>query len=119
MTVPIGCAFAEVRVGDVYIGKLAVAPSHRGRGLARRMVEAAADLARAAGKGALGSVLGSSWWRTTAPSSAGLRDRGNHPPPRLHLPHQRPDGPAAIRTGACAVRLAVRGGCTIINHSGL
>jgi len=43
---PIGCVFAQVRSDCVYVGKLAVEESARGRGLARRMIDAAETLAR-------------------------------------------------------------------------
>lgn len=49
----LGCLFGTAR-GDVYyIGKLAVAPEARGRGLARALVARAADHARALGLGRL------------------------------------------------------------------
>lgn len=42
----IGCAFADLREDCVYVGKVAVAPSVRGRGVARQMFAAAEALAR-------------------------------------------------------------------------
>jgi GNAT superfamily N-acetyltransferase len=50
---PIGCLFAKP-IGDaLYLGKLAVAASHRGQGLARRLVETAEAEARSRGLGHL------------------------------------------------------------------
>jgi GNAT superfamily N-acetyltransferase len=46
---PVACLFGEVRGAAYYIGKLAVAKAHRGRGLARACVAAAGDVARARG----------------------------------------------------------------------
>ena len=46
----IGCAFAAVRDDCVYVGKVAVAQSARGKGVARRMFAAADDLARRHGR---------------------------------------------------------------------
>ena len=43
----IGCCFAALRADAVYVGKLAVAPHARGRGVARALFNAAEDLARA------------------------------------------------------------------------
>jgi N-acetylglutamate synthase-like GNAT family acetyltransferase len=43
----VGCAFAQLRPDCIYVGKLAVAAELRGRGVARRIFEAAEDLARA------------------------------------------------------------------------
>lgn len=42
----LGCAFAQLRGDCVYLGKLAVADSARRQGLAGRLVDAAAELAR-------------------------------------------------------------------------
>jgi GNAT superfamily N-acetyltransferase len=42
----LGCAFAAVRPDCVYVGKVAVAETARGRGVARAMFAAAEDLAR-------------------------------------------------------------------------
>lgn len=42
----LGCAYADVRGDCVYLGKLAVADSARRQGLAGRLVDAAAQLAR-------------------------------------------------------------------------
>jgi GNAT superfamily N-acetyltransferase len=49
----VGCAFAAVRNDCVYIGKIAVAERARGRGVARRMMEAAESIARSARRQAL------------------------------------------------------------------
>lgn len=46
----IGCSFAEVRDDCVYVGKVAVAHSARGKGVARAMFAAAEDLARSLGR---------------------------------------------------------------------
>lgn len=46
----IGCAFAALRDESVYIGKVAVAPPARGKGIARAMVAAAEALARDHGR---------------------------------------------------------------------
>jgi GNAT superfamily N-acetyltransferase len=46
-TAPIACLFANPRADALYIGKLAVAVTHRGQGLARRLVAAAEAEARA------------------------------------------------------------------------
>ncbi len=46
---PVACVFLTVKPGRLYLGKLAVAGSHRGRGLARRLVDTAAARARALG----------------------------------------------------------------------
>ncbi len=46
---PIGCAFVSVQAGSLYVGKLAVAAAYRGRALARRMIDQAAEMARAKG----------------------------------------------------------------------
>jgi GNAT superfamily N-acetyltransferase len=45
-----GCAFAALRDECVYVGKVAVAPSARGKGVARAMFAAADDLARLHGR---------------------------------------------------------------------
>jgi GNAT superfamily N-acetyltransferase len=47
--VPVACLFGARRADCYYIGKLAVAAPQRGRGLARALLDAAADHARAAG----------------------------------------------------------------------
>jgi GNAT superfamily N-acetyltransferase len=49
----VGCAFCAPKAGNLYLGKLAVAPSHRGRGLLRRMLALADELARRRGLPAL------------------------------------------------------------------
>ena len=41
----IGCAFAEVRSDCVYVGKVAVATAHRGRGVARQLLAVAESIA--------------------------------------------------------------------------
>jgi len=46
---PIACLFGAARRDCYYIGKLAVAAAQRGRGHARRLVDAAADRARGLG----------------------------------------------------------------------
>lgn len=43
---PVACVFLTPRPGSLYLGKLAVAASHRGQGLARRLVDQAEDRAR-------------------------------------------------------------------------
>lgn len=50
---PVACLFGTARVDGYYIGKLAVAAARRGHGLARALVEAAADHALALGLPAL------------------------------------------------------------------
>lgn len=45
----VACVFLTPRSQVLYLGKLAVASSHRGRGLARRLVAQAAHRARALG----------------------------------------------------------------------
>ena len=52
-TPPVACVFLTPREGALYLGKLAVAGDHRGRGLARRLVDHAATRARALGLPAL------------------------------------------------------------------
>ena len=44
---PVACVFLNPRPHALYLGKLAVAASHRGHGLARQLVEVAMDRARA------------------------------------------------------------------------
>lgn len=44
---PVACVFLTPRPGSLYLGKLAVAASHRGQGLARRLVDQAEVRARA------------------------------------------------------------------------
>lgn len=46
----IGCAFAMIRPNCVYVGKLAVAQSYRGKGVARALIAAAEGLARKHGR---------------------------------------------------------------------
>ena len=48
-TPPVACIFLTPRPGALYLGKLAVADSHRGRGLARQLVDLAESRARALG----------------------------------------------------------------------
>jgi GNAT superfamily N-acetyltransferase len=43
---PVACLFARPKADALYIGKLAVAATHRGRGLARRLIAAAETEAR-------------------------------------------------------------------------
>lgn len=49
----IGCAFADVREDCVYVGKVAIAQSARGKGVARMLFAAADELAKTHGKQAL------------------------------------------------------------------
>lgn len=46
---PVACMFLTPKPGRLYIGKLAVSDAHRGRGLARRLIELAEIRARALG----------------------------------------------------------------------
>ena len=46
---PVACVFLTPRQGALYLGKLAVETGHRGRGLARTLVETAQARARALG----------------------------------------------------------------------
>jgi GNAT superfamily N-acetyltransferase len=46
----IGCAFAALRDDCVYVGKVAVAPSARGKGVARALFAAVEELARTHGR---------------------------------------------------------------------
>lgn len=46
----LGCAFADLRPGRVYVGKLAVRAEARGQGLARRLLAEAEALARQQGR---------------------------------------------------------------------
>ncbi|WP_232829461.1 GNAT family N-acetyltransferase [Tropicimonas sp. IMCC34043] len=50
---PVGCVFTRVQGDNLYLQKLAVAPAARGRGVARRLIDTAADHARAEGLQAL------------------------------------------------------------------
>ena len=50
---PVACLFLTPRPDALYLGKLAVADGHRGRGLARRLVDHAARRAAARGLPAL------------------------------------------------------------------
>ena len=43
---PVACVFLTPKPGARYLGKLAVAASHRGRGLARQLIELAEERAR-------------------------------------------------------------------------
>ncbi|RWC90607.1 MAG: GNAT family N-acetyltransferase [Mesorhizobium sp.] len=49
----VGCVFALERADGLYVGKLAVAPDRQGRGIGRRLMQAAEDLARSRGKAAI------------------------------------------------------------------
>lgn len=49
----VGCGFLQENADAIYLGKLAVRADMRGKGLLRRMVTAAEDLARQKGKPAL------------------------------------------------------------------
>jgi len=42
----LGCVMVKIVEGDLYLGRLAVVPAARGRGIARRLVEAVEDEAR-------------------------------------------------------------------------
>ncbi len=42
----LGCVMVKIVEGDLYFGRLAVVPAARGRGIARRLVEAVEDEAR-------------------------------------------------------------------------
>lgn len=44
--VPVGCAFCAPKDGWLYVGKVATAASHRGRGIARAMMARAGEVAR-------------------------------------------------------------------------
>lgn len=44
---PVACAVLTYQPASLYVGRVAVEPSYRGRGLARALVDAAADVARA------------------------------------------------------------------------
>jgi GNAT superfamily N-acetyltransferase len=50
---PVGCTFCAPKGGALYLGKIAVAPEWRGRGLLRRMLAEAETVARACGLAAL------------------------------------------------------------------
>lgn len=50
---PVACLFLTPKPGELYLGKLAVAASHRGQGLARRLMDLAESRARALGLPAL------------------------------------------------------------------
>ena len=50
---PIGCVFIEQRGDRAYLGLLSVEPSRQGRGLGRRLVAAAEELARSLGARAM------------------------------------------------------------------
>lgn len=49
-TPPVACVFLTPKPDSLYVGKLAVAASHRRRGLARRLIELAETRARTLGK---------------------------------------------------------------------
>ena len=46
---PVACVFLTPKPGALYVGKLAVAESHRGQGLARRLIDRAETRAREMG----------------------------------------------------------------------
>lgn len=46
---PVACLFLTLKPGALYLGKLAVASAYRGQGLARLLVDTAADRARTLG----------------------------------------------------------------------
>lgn len=50
---PVACVFLTVKPGVLYIGKLAVAKGHRGKGLARALIDMAETRARSLGLAAL------------------------------------------------------------------
>ena len=50
---PVACVFLTPKPGALYVGKLAVAESHRGQGLARRLIDLAEARARERGLPAL------------------------------------------------------------------
>lgn len=50
---PVACMFLTPKPQSLYIGKLAVAADHRGRGLARQLIDQAEDRARQMGLPAL------------------------------------------------------------------
>ena len=50
---PVACVFLTPKPGALYVGKLAVAVSHRGQGLARRLIDRAETRAREMGLPAL------------------------------------------------------------------
>ena len=50
---PVACVFLTPKPGALYVGKLAVAESHRGQGLARRLIDQAEARAREIGLPAL------------------------------------------------------------------
>ena len=50
---PVACVFLTPKPGALYVGKLAVAASHRGQGLARRLIDLAEARARERGLPAL------------------------------------------------------------------
>lgn len=52
-TPPVACVFLTPELGALYVGKLAVAASHRGQGLARALIDLAEARARALGLPAL------------------------------------------------------------------
>jgi GNAT superfamily N-acetyltransferase len=52
-TPPVACVVLTPKAEALYVGKLAVAAAHRGRGLARALIDLAEDRARALGLGTL------------------------------------------------------------------
>jgi len=49
----VGCIFAKLQPGSLYVGKLAVWPRRQGQGVGRRLMQAAEDFARQTGHVAL------------------------------------------------------------------
>lgn len=49
----LGCVFCKAETGALYIGKLAIAPDTQGKGVGRRLLEAAEEHAKASGLWAL------------------------------------------------------------------
>jgi len=45
----VGCIFARLKPGSLYVGKFAVWPQRQGRGIGRRLMQAAEDFARKSG----------------------------------------------------------------------
>lgn len=49
----VGCVFAKPQPGSLYVGKLAVWPHRQGRGIGRRLMQAAEDFGRQTGHASL------------------------------------------------------------------
>lgn len=49
----VGCIFLKLEPGCLYLGKLAIAPAHQGKGIGRRLLSVAEDVAREKGRPAL------------------------------------------------------------------